>query len=145
MKKLRNLIREIIIESESEKKEFLGYHSSNRKMNDGFYKGSILNINDYEEIIRYAYIEIISDYDENLENEDIKAMNEVFKENGYGFTFVSDNPIESTSFQYSNYKYGDYLYKVYGNGNEILLTDPNEIGANIVVSKEPLYFEKYED
>ena len=90
-------------------------------------------------------MEIISDNDKNLENNDIDKMNKVFDKYKYGFTFVSDHPIEGSSFQPEKYKYGNHLYEVYGNGNEILLDDPNEIGATIVVSKTPLYFKQLSD
>lgn len=119
---------------------FLGYHSSRNNMENGYYKSDVLNVSDYSDVIRSVYMDIISDYDEYLENDDTEGMNNVFEKNGYGFTFVSDKPIKASSFQSSEYKYGDYLYKVYGDGNEILLDDVNEIGATIVVSKKPLYF-----
>jgi hypothetical protein len=123
-------------------KILLGYHSSKGNMKDGFYKASVLDTDHYYDLIRSAYMEIISDYDENLENDDIDKMNDAFVEKGYGFTFVSDKPIEASSFQYDKYKYGNHLYKVFGDGSEILLDDPNEIGATIVVSKKPLYFKQ---
>jgi hypothetical protein len=121
-------------------KTFLGYHSSRNNMKNGYYKSGVLNISDYSDIIRSVYMDIISDYDEYLENDDTEGMNNVFEKNGYGFTFVSDKPIKASSFQSSEYKYGDYLYKVYGDSNEILLDDVNENGATIVISKKPLYF-----
>ena len=123
-------------------KTFLGYHSSRKDMKNGYYNSSVLNPSDYDDVIRNAYLEIISDYDEYLENNDIKGMNDVFDKYNYGFTFVSDEPIKGTPYQSTEYKYGDYLYKVYGDGNEILLDDVNEVNATIVVSKKPLYFEK---
>lgn len=123
-------------------KTFVGYHSSRNDMENGYYNSSVLNPSDYDDVIRNVYLEIISDYDENLENNDIEGMNDVFDKYNYGFTFVSDEPIKGTPYQSSEYKYGDYLYKVYGDGNEILLDDVNEIGSTIVVSKKPLYFEK---
>lgn len=125
-----------------DQKNFLGYHSSKRNLTDGYYKGETLNVNIYDDLIRNIYIDIISDYDENLENNDVEAMNKVFHEAGLGFTFVSRQPIEASSFQREKYKYGDYLYEVYGNGDEILVDDPNEINAEIVISKTPLYFKK---
>jgi hypothetical protein len=130
----------VIIEN-VDNKNFLGYHSSRNDMSNGYYKGDILDSSDYSDVIRNAYMDIISDYDENLEDENIDGMNEVFESEGFGFTFVSDEPLMSSSFQSSKYKYGDYLYKVYGDGSEILLDDVNEIGATIVVSRKPLYFE----
>ncbi len=130
------------VNENTENKTFLGYHSSKRDMKDGLYKAPVLNVSDYSDLIRSAYVDIISDYDENLENDDFEEMNNVFNKNGYGFTFVSNEPIEASSYQYDNYKYGDYLYKVFGDGNEILLDDPNEISATIVVSKKPLYFKQ---
>jgi hypothetical protein len=130
------------VNENTENKTFLGYHSSKRDMKDGLYKASVLNVSDYSDLIRSAYMDIISDYDENLENDDFEEMNNVFNKNGYGFTFVSNEPIKALSYQYDKYKYGDYLYKVFGDGNEILLDDPNEIGATIVVSKKPLYFKQ---
>lgn len=123
-------------------KVFLGYHSSKKNLKEGYYKGELLDTSNYYDVIRNAYIDIISDYDENLENDDIEQMNDVFGEMGYGFTYVSEYPIEASSYQSSKYKYGDYLYKIYGDGNEILLDDANELQATIVVSKNPLYFEK---
>lgn len=121
---------------------FLGYHSSKRELKSGFYKGSVLNEN-YDDIIRYAYMEIISDYDENLENDNFDGMRKTFDDLGYGFTFVSKTPIKASSWQSDEYKYGNNLYKVYGHGDEHILDDPNEINAEIIVSKNPLYFEKY--
>lgn len=121
---------------------FLGYHSSHRNMIDDIHKNEILDINRYSDVIRNAYLEIISDYDDNLENDDIEAMNNIFNERGFTFTFVSKEPIVASSYQTSKYKYGDYLYKVYGDGSEILLDDINEIGADIVVTQQSLYFEK---
>jgi hypothetical protein len=126
-------------------KIFLGYHSSDKDIVSGYYKSTILNRQKYSNLIRDVYMEIISDYDENLENDDIDGMNNKFEELGYGFTFVSNNVITSSAYQTSKYKYGDFLYKVYGNGNEAILDDVNEIGANIVVSKKPLYFEKIDE
>jgi len=123
-------------------KTFLGYHSSRNDMSNGYYKGDILDSSDYSDVIRNSYMDIISDYDENIENDDIDGMNEVFETEGFGFTFVSNKPIKASSFQSSEYKYGDYLYKVYGDGSEILLDDVNELGATIVVSRKELYFEK---
>lgn len=119
---------------------FLGYHSSKRELKSGFYKGSVLNEN-YDDIIRYAYMEIISDYDENLENDNFDGMRKTFDDLGYGFTFVSKYPINSSSYQYDKYKYGSYLYKIFGHGDEFILDDPNEIDTEIIISKKPLYFE----
>ena len=128
-----------------DQKNLLGYHSSKRNLTDGYYKGDTLNINTYDDLIREIYMNIISDYDKNLENNDVEAMNNVFHEAGFGFTFVSRQPIEASSFQREKYKYGDYLYEVYGNGNETIVDDPNEINAEIVISKNPLYFKKISD
>ena len=111
-------------------------------MPDGLYKGDTLDSNTYSDLIKDIYYQIISDNDENTENDDTEAMNDVFSEHGYGFTFVSRNPIEASSFQREKYKYGDFLYEVYGNGDEILVDDPNEIQAEIVLSKNPLFFKK---
>jgi len=130
------------INESMDNKIFLGYHSSKQNLKDGFYKADVLNVSHYSDLIRNSYMDIISDYDENLENNDFGGMNNVFRKKGYGFTFVSNKPIEASSYQYNEYKYGDYLYKVFGDGNEILLDDPNEIGATIVVSKKPLYFKQ---
>lgn len=146
-KEIRQMIDKVknfkqFVNENIENKTFLGYHSSRRDMVNGYYKATVLNVLDYSDVIRNAYMDIISDYDEYLENDDIEAMNDIFKKNGYGFTFVSDEPIKGSAYQSSDYKYGDYLYKVYGDGNEILLNDVNEISATIVVSKKPLYFEK---
>lgn len=142
MKKLVITEQQYVFLIESSNKTFLGYHSSRKNMPDGYYKGAVLDPSTYEEVIRNAYVEIISDFDENIENNDIDGMNETFENHGFGFTYVSRQPIESSSFQSEKYKYGDNLYKVYGNGNETLLDDVNEINADIIVSKEPLYFEK---
>ncbi len=136
--KLSKLAEETLVKN----KNFLGYHASKHDMKSGFYKGDVLDTDDYSEIVRQAYMDIISDYDKNLENDDYEAMNKVFKTKKYGFTYVSTKPIEASSFQSSKYKYGDHLYKVYGDGSEIILDDYNEINAEIVVSKKPLYFEK---
>ena len=139
--KLKKFIKEIILEN-IQNKNFLGYHSSKKNMANGYYKSNVLNLSDYSDVIRNAYMEIISDYDEYLEDDDVESMNKVFEKNGYGFKFVSNQPIKGTLYQSSEYNYGDYLYKVFGDGNEILLDDVNELNANIVVSKNPLYFEK---
>jgi len=138
---LKTTINERLNENTSNK-TFLGYHSSKRNMSDGFYKSSVLNVSDYSDVIRNSYMEIISDNDKNIQNDDFEKMNKVFNKKGYGFTFVSEEPIEASAYQYNKYKYGDYLYKVFGDGNEILLDDVNEIGATIVVSKKPLYFKQ---
>lgn len=130
-----------LVESE-QNKTFLGYHSSKSNLKDGFYKGSPLDSNNYSDVIRTLYMELISDYDENLENEDVDSMNDVFQNEGYGFTYVSRTPIESTNFQNSKYKYGDNLYKVYGNGTEYVFDDYNELDAEIIASRNPLYFER---
>jgi len=145
MEQLRKLIQKTIKEHLNENtqgKTFLGYHSSKKNLSDGFYKSSTLDVTDYSDLIRSAYMDIISDNDKNIENDDFEKMNKVFNKKGYGFTFVSEKPIEATSYQYNKYKYGDYLYKVFGDGNEILLDDVNELGATIVVSKKPLYFKQ---
>jgi hypothetical protein len=97
----------VIIEN-VDNKNFLGYHSSRNDMSNGYYKGDILDSSDYSDVIRNAYMDIISDYDENLEDENIDGMNEVFESEGFGFTFVSDEPLMSSSFQSSKYKYVDY-------------------------------------
>lgn len=136
--KLSKLAEETLLKN----KNFLGYHSSKNDMKNGLYKADVLDADDYSEVIRQAYMDIISDYDENLENEDYEGMNKVFEDGDYGFTYVSKEPIKASSFQSSKYKYGDYLYKVYGDGSEIVLDDHNELNAEIVVSKKPLYFEK---
>jgi len=142
---MKIIITEQQLENIIKKNTFLGYHSSKNNLKDGFYKSKVLDPERYSDVIKNAYMEIISDYDVNLENDDIDEMNNIFQENDYGFTFVSDKPIMGTNYQSSEYKYGDYLYKVYGDGNEILLDDVNEIGATIVVSKNQLYFEKVKE
>ena len=124
---------------------FLGYHSSRTPLRDGYHPTKLLDENSYADLIRDMYLEIISGGDKNIETNNIKAMNKVFAKKKYGFTFVSDEPIKASSFQRDKYKYGDYLFKVYGDGNEILLDDPNEIKATIVVSKKPLYFVSVEN
>ena len=122
--------------NESVKKTFLGYHSSKSNI-EGLNKGDILDVDDYKDIIRNAYLELIAEQDISIEK-----MNLYFKKNKYGFTFVSDTILNAPSFQYSKYKYGDYLYEAYGDGSEHLLDDVNELNATIVVSKSPLYFKK---
>lgn len=120
---------------------FLGYHSSRKNVQSGYYKGPLLDEREYGELIRSIYADQIG-YDENVENDDIAGMNQIFKSKGWGFTFISKHPIEASVFQYTKYKYGDNLYKVYGTGYETLVDDPNELNAEIVISSEPLYFEK---
>lgn len=120
-----------------------GFHATKHDMKNGFYKGNIDTI--YPEAIRETYQNIISEYDVNLENDDIDKMGKILEKKGYGFTFVSREPIKSSSFQSGQYKYGEYLYKVYGKGDELILDDYNEINAEIVVTKHPLYFEKVEN
>jgi hypothetical protein len=132
----------LTLNESAKEKIYLGYHSSRSDMADGYYKGDPLNSSEYSDVIRNIYMETISDYDKNIEDDDIDKMNKVFARKKFGFTFVSDQPIKASSFQSSEYKYGDYLYKVYGDGSEMLFDDVNEIGATIVVTKKPLYFEK---
>jgi hypothetical protein len=124
-------------------KIFYGYHATKHDFKNGLYKGQI-DIT-YPEAIRETYQNIISEYDKNIENDDIGKMGKILENKGYGFTFVSSEPIKASSFQSGQYKYGEYLYKVYGKGNELILDDYNEINAEIVVSKHPLYFEKIEN
>jgi hypothetical protein len=137
----KKVIKTTLNESTKEK-IYLGYHSSKNDLADGYYKGDSLNSSTYSDVIRNIYMEIISDYDKNLENDDFDKMNKVFARKKLGFTFVSDEPIKASYYQSSEYKYGDYLYKVYGDGSEMLFDDVNEIGDTIVVTKKPLYFEK---
>jgi hypothetical protein len=129
------------INENSNNSMFLGYHSSINFMTSGHYEASVLDTDLYPELIRHAYLGIISDYDEYLENDDIESMNNAFEERGLGFTFVSKYIIMGSPYQSSEYKYGDYLYKVYGDGSEILLDDINELEADIIVTDKPLYFE----
>jgi hypothetical protein len=134
-----SLIKIILNESIDNKYQnnFLGYHSSRKNIPNGLSKGEPLS-EIYEELIRTFFIEYIDDNQEY----NIDEMIEVFNENGFGFTFVSKYPIESSVRQNTKYKYGNNLYKVYGNGREYLLDDINEIDATLVVSKNPLYFER---
>jgi len=125
-----------------DKLHFLGYHSSKQGVESGYYKGPILDEREYGELIRNIYIDLIDDNDENVQNDDISGMNKAFNLKGWGFTFVSKHPIEASSYQHTKYKYGDNLYKVYGTGYETLVDDPNELNAEIIISDEPLYFEK---
>lgn len=118
----------------------LGFHSSKLGSISGLNKGVILNEERYSDIIKYAYMEIISDYDKNIETDNISAMNKAFSKKNYGFTYVSKYPIKGSAFQPEKYKYGNYLYEVYGTGLEFLLDDPNEVNAEIIVSKNPLFF-----
>jgi len=146
IKEIREMIEKVKsfnknITEDNEKKQFLGYHSSRIDLKDGWYKGDLLDENIYEDLIRDIYGEFF-DYDQNVEDNNTKKMNAKFKKNKYGFTFITKYPIESTPYQTTKYKYGDYLYKVYGHGNEILIDDQNELNAEIVVSSKPLYFEK---
>ena len=118
---------------------FLGYHSSDYDLS-GMEKGEVLDSDMYPELLRSAWIDFAEERDADPEE-----MAEWFEDKGYGFTFVSDDPIEASPYQTSKYKYGDYLFKVYGTGKELLMDDPNEIGATIVLSKDPLKFVLVED
>lgn len=122
---------------------FYGYHSSRNEFKDGYYKGDVDS--QYREAVIETYQNYVSDYDDNLENDDIEQMVDILNDMGFSFTFVSTSPIMASQFQAGKYKYGDYLYKVYGNGNEFVLDDYNEINAEIIVSREPLYFEQIEN
>lgn len=126
-----------------DKMVFYGFHSSKKEMSNGFYRGKIDKR--YEDIIIDAYQNLISDYDDNLESRDFDKMAEILEKKGYFFTYVSKEPIEASAFQYDKYKYGDHLYKVYGTGDELLLNDPNELSAEVIVSKNPLYIKKVEE
>jgi len=119
-----------------EPEHFLGYHSSKYEI-DEISKGEILDSSVYQELIRTTYIDYGGPY-----LEDVEDMADWFESEGYSFTFVSSDIIEGSAFQASKYKYGDYLYKVYGNGwpHDIKINDPNEIGATIIMSKKPLIF-----
>lgn len=117
--------------------KFLGYHSSSSPRLEGLQKGDVLDEDRYEELIREIFITYFQESDISVEQ-----MNEYFEDKGYGFTFVSDKPIRASSFQHTEYKYGDYLYKVYGTGKEMVADDPNEVNAEIIISKAPLLFKK---
>jgi len=119
-----------------EPKNFLGYHSSQYEINETS-KGDILDSSTYSNLIRSAYIDFGGPY-----TKDIEEMADWFESEGYGFTFVSKDIIKGTAFQASKYKYGEYLYKVYGNGwpDDIEINDPNELDATIIMSKKPLRF-----
>lgn len=120
---------------------FLGYHSSKHKIKE-ISKGETLDSSIYSDLIRNTYIDHGGVY-----TEDVDEMAEWFENEGYSFTFVSNDIIEGSAFQSSAYKYGDYLYKVYGNGwpHDIEINDPNELGATIIMSKKPLRFELQND
>lgn len=145
---MRNIIKQLLHEglkpfiNEGDKNElkFLGYHSSNYDLS-GFQQSEVLDPETYGDIIRTAYLEIISDYDEILENDDTEAMVASFEDRGLGFTYVSQEPIKGTAYQYQKYKYGDYLFKVYGNGGEYIIDDYNELSAEIIITNKALYFE----
>ncbi len=128
--------------TENSHSHFLGYHSSRKEYADGLHKGNVLDLNTYEDIIPRLYSELITDWDKNIETNNVRAMNNVFLKRKLSFTFVSSKPIEASSFQYLKYKYGNFLYEVYGDGTETVLDDPNEINAEIVVSKNPLFFKQ---
>lgn len=126
--------------------EFLGYHSSKQKLS-GFnsfdYNDS--NFERVREVFLYAVPTSTPDYQKALN--DIDMMLEIIDDLGICVTFLSEEPIQSSNFQSSRYKYGNNLYKVYGKKIIGILDDYFEINAIMVIyyQKNPLYFEKYED
>lgn len=109
---------------------------------DEYEKPETLDEEEHSDVIKNIYIDIISDSDEIAQSEDISAMNEKLEDLGYGFLFVSKESIKASSFQSSKYKYGNYLYEVYGTGDEHILDDPNELYVEIVMTKKPLLFKE---
>lgn len=137
--KKANKIDGFLNENKVSDKVFLGYHSTHNELEDGYYRGSSLYGAD-PEIIREIYMYLISDYDKNIRNDDIEAMVRKLSRAKYYFTFISREPIKGY-YSTPKYKYGDYLYKVYGDRSEHLFDDYNEIYAEIVATKKPLYLE----
>jgi len=138
--------------------DFLGYHSSKQKNLEGFTATYYFH-DDHIQRIREIYYHSISynseyyrsDFPSNewdSEDDIIDFMNEAINEEGYRVTYVSTEPIKASNFQAGKYKYGDYLYKVYGKPNTYhIIYDPVEINAEIIIYKEehPLYFKPLEE
>ena len=124
--------------------EFLGYHSTNSDL-DGLTPGEVLSPDDYEDVLWRTYTEYFYDTGELVENRDIDGIAEWFEENGYSFTYVSSEPIMGSAYQASKYKYGENLFKVFGDGKELLMDDYNELNATIILSKNPLFFERVDE
>ena len=131
------LLIQKIFESMTDGKYFLGYHSSNKKLPEGWYKGNILDAEKYPNEIFNTYLELISNYDQNLKNKNIYAMNRKFIENDYSFTFINDRPERNNK----GFQYGKYLYKIFGKGNEFILDDINKPNENLIVTQNKLYFQ----
>ena len=102
------LLIQKIFESMTDGKYFLGYHSSNKKLPEGWYKGNILDAEKYPNEIFNTYLELICNYDQNVKNKNIYAMNRKFIENDYSFTFINDRPERNNK----GFQYGKYLYKI---------------------------------
>ena len=127
---------------------FLGYHVSMNIIKNGYSKGVTLDEYDYFMVIQDAYIKIygndldvdIDELDDDEKEEIIVTMNDKLNSDDYGFTFVSEYPIERRDNQTSLFRYGNYVYMVYGDGSELIIQDEITEGANIIVSKKPLYF-----
>lgn len=140
---MKKLIRKIL--KESGDYEFLGYHSTNSKFNN-LDEGSYIDAN-YNDYVRETYYNLYS-YDELLENSDYDSMADKLNEDGHTMLFVSDYVIESPNDYRSKYKYGDFLYKVYGKyGDYTIVDDPNEINASIITlyKGKKLKFKKLPD
>ena len=128
------------LDKEIEGKEFYGYHSSKTSFNDQYSKGPIDP--QYEEAILKAYQTYIAEYDDNVVNEDYEAMASELEDNGFGFTFVST---KGPLMIGDKYKYGDNLYKIYGDEDVFKVDDTNELNADIIIAKKPLYFKRVKD
>lgn len=135
---IKNIIKEEfnnIVNENGTHNIFLGYHSSDGVM-EKYEQPELLDEKQYDDVIRNIYNELFN----NPDDIDISDMNEKFEELGFGFLFVSTEPIKASPYQASKYKYGDYLYEIYGTGKEHVFDDPNELNAEIIMTKEPLHF-----
>jgi hypothetical protein len=138
---IKTMLREaLLIEDTRNNMVFLGYHSSDYDLS-GFEQGEVLDVDTYADVLRNTYLELISDGDEIITSGDPQKIADAFEDMGYTFTYVSSEPIMASPFQSCKYKYGDYLFKVYGDGSELKTDDYNEINAEIILTKKPLYFE----
>lgn len=122
--------------------DFLGYHSSKRNI-QGY---SFMEYNDHDyQRVREVFLNSVASSHEALETGEVEDMINVIEEKGIGVTFISDKPIEGSNFQAEKYKYGNNLYKVYGDeSNVVMLPDTHELSATMVIynKENKLYFEK---
>lgn len=129
----------------------MGYHSTNLILDNGLKAPEILDTDQYPELAWEVFYNSVPtaypDFNEILDTRDTDRMYEAFEELGIKVLFTSDQPIEATAYQGNQkWKYGKYLYRIYGTGQETILDDPNgEIGAQVIVTKKALRWERVPD